>query len=129
MVQLLKLWMANNCTQDIKRLQQQIHVENSRNGLLQTLLFSESIIYETKTLFKSFPEDVQEEIKLDLGEAETVISEAIKILEKKYGKATSHNPQSVLSAAPTYQSKSYFSSSTNSWLSTSTSPIQRLVGR
>jgi len=61
---------------------------------------------------------------LDLGEAETVIGEAIKILEKKYARATSPKPTTVLSATPAHQSKSYFSSSTNSWLSTSTSPIQ-----
>lgn len=110
--------------QDTKRLQQQIRVENSRNRLLKTLLFSESSIYETKTLFESFPEDIQEEIKLDLGEAETVIGEAIKILEKKYGKATSLRQQSTLPVAPDSRTKSYFSSATNSWLSTSTSPIQ-----
>jgi hypothetical protein len=68
--------------------------------------------------------DIQEEIKIDLGEAETVIGEAIKILDKKYGRASSPRSQNVLAIAPTTQTKSYFSSATNSWLSSSTSPIQ-----
>jgi hypothetical protein len=66
---------------------------------------------------------MQEDIQLQLGQAETVISEAIKILEKKYGKtAPTSRSTSLYVRRPT--TKTYFSSSTNSWLSASTSPIQ-----
>ena len=57
--------------------------------MLRLLLFEASPIYGGRTLFEQFPDEIQEEISINLGEVETVIAEGVKLLGKRYSSSKS----------------------------------------
>jgi hypothetical protein len=70
--------------QDARRLHNELLAENNRNAYLKHLLFDSSLVYAGNTLFEQFSYDTQEEIKPNLGEIESVITECVTLLEKRY---------------------------------------------
>ena len=104
--------------------------ENHRNAYLKHLLFTSSPVYGSKTLFEQFPDDIQDEIRFDLDEIESVIAESVKLLEKHYTAWSKEKAKEAVSGLSGRSSASISSSSLNlyssreSFIATSKSHLQ-----
>ncbi|KAJ0414706.1 hypothetical protein BJY00DRAFT_305397 [Aspergillus carlsbadensis] len=93
--------------EDSSKLHQLVVDENVQSRLLRTLLFSECSVYGGKTLFEHFDPDVQSQIELLFAEVESILREAVNLLERRYGVSGSHSQRvtgssltTLLSARP-----------------------------
>ncbi|KAF2866395.1 hypothetical protein BDV95DRAFT_584646 [Massariosphaeria phaeospora] len=76
---------ARSFNEDTEQYYSKVVDENNRTKQLRHILFEPSPIYGGLTLFQNFDADVQEQIKVFLGRLVHMLTEAIDLLENRYG--------------------------------------------
>ncbi|KAL2871163.1 uncharacterized protein BJX67DRAFT_218534 [Aspergillus lucknowensis] len=69
--------------------------ENLQTKLLKGLLFSECWVYGGRTLFEQFEPDVQGQIDLLFAEIQSILREAVDLLERRYSVSSSRTSPSI----------------------------------